>query len=141
MTTRVLPRSEVAVEHTWDATSVYPSDEAWAEELKSASARLAEAAQFQGRLSEGPETLLAWLSFSDDLTRLVGHLYVYANMFSAVDTADQAAQSKSDQVTSLFGLAAAAIAFAEPELLALGRETLQQWGEEEAALATLPTLL
>ena len=35
MLTGVPHRNEVAVEHTWDATSVFPSDAAWSREIES----------------------------------------------------------------------------------------------------------
>jgi oligoendopeptidase F len=134
-TATVPPRSEVPVEYTWDTASVFPSDAEWQQELHRLAENLPEIQQFSGRLGDSPSTLVEWMETMQSTSQRLGRLYVYAAMFHEADTSDQSAKAKYDQVTSLFGRASAALAFAEPELLALGADKLHQMIEQEPRLA------
>ncbi len=130
-------RSEVPVEHTWDAYSVFPSDAAWEEAIEQAHSLLKTVAGFRGRVQEGPTVLADLMDAMEQLYETVGKIYIYASMFHEVDTADSDAAAKNDRARGLFGQTAAATAFVEPEMLAVGFETLRQWMQEEPRLAIL----
>jgi oligoendopeptidase F len=128
MTATVVPaRSDVPREYTWDVASVFPSDEAWEEEVRGVLAALPDLDRFRGRLAEGPEVLAEFLRARERVERSLGKIQVYAIMRSAVDSGDQAAQALLDRAGGLSAQAGAALAFAEPELLAIGSETLREW--------------
>ncbi len=129
------PRSAIAREHTWDPTSVFATDEDWEQAITQVQGRLPELAAFRGRLAEGPATLADYLQAAEQVVGGVGKIIVYANMFYSVDTADQAAAAKRDRAQALSARAGATMAFAEPELLAIGGETLRRWMEAEPRLA------
>jgi len=136
MTDRSLPpRSAIAPEHTWNAPSVFPSAEAWAAERESVAAALpAFESRFKGHLADGPATLLEFFDGLSDLYGRAGKVLVYAGMESSVDTADQAAAAMDSQANSLYSQVLAAAAFAGPEILALGRDTISGWMEQEPRL-------
>ena len=135
MATGVPHRSEVVTEHRWDATSIFPSDEAWNTAIDAFSAELATFGALRGHLHEGPAVLLGALHQLDTLVQHVGHIYVYASLFHEVDTTDQDAKAKSDRAMGLFGQTMGTIAFVEPEMIAIGFPTLQQWMEQSPELA------
>jgi oligoendopeptidase F len=135
--TPVPPRSEIKPEHTWNATSVFASDEAWEAELKSVLAKLPALDQYRGHLSDGAVTLAGARVLIDELILRAGKVYVYANMAHQVDTANQAASKMYSRAFGLFGQVAAAIAFLDPELLAIGEAKLQQWMRDEPRLADM----
>src|SRR5262245_39131627 len=132
----VLPRSAVAREYTWDPSSVFETDDAWAREIERVDALLPQLAAFRGRLAESPQLLADYLQTAEQVISSVGKIGVYATMFYAVDTADQAAVAKRDRAQGLSARAGAAMAFTEPELLAIGLPALQRWMSEELRLAT-----
>jgi oligoendopeptidase F len=136
MTTSVLPRSEIPTQYTWDTEAVYESHAAWQAELARVAARLPELAAAQGRLGNSAAGLAEWLEAADQLMNAVARLYFYASMFHNVDTADQAAVADYDRSIGLYSRAIAALAFAEPELLAIGFATLRRWMAEQPRLAT-----
>ena len=132
---RLPTRGELDVAYTWNAESVFPSTAAWEEEFASVTANLPSLSSFTGRLAEGPQTLLAAREASEALTRRLWHLAVYSGMDSAVDTTNQAATERDGRVQGLFGQFMGAAAYMEPELLAIGHATLQQWMADEPKLA------
>ncbi len=138
MSTQTIPaHSEIDPTYTWNAPSVFPSDAAWDAECASVAQDLAGLKTHQGRLAEGPGALAEAVTAIEQLFRRVYKLYAYAGMAYAVDTTDQAAAKRNGRAQALFGQAAAAAAFFDPELLALGEPTLRRWLAEDARLAYL----
>ena len=62
------PRSDVPVERTWDAASVFATVEEWEAELEAVVADLRDVAAFTGRLAEGASVTIEALAARDDLT-------------------------------------------------------------------------
>jgi oligoendopeptidase F len=127
MSEKLRDRSEIAEKYTWNPYSVFPNDEAWATALEEVKERLPQLAAWRGRLSEGPEVVTACMKQVEALYKQVGKVHVYASMFYAVNTADQEAAARNDQAQGMFGQAMATVAFVEPELIAIGQKTLNQW--------------
>ena len=127
MTAALPSRAEIPVEHTWDVESVFPDDAAWGAECERVQAALPELARFRGRLCGGPDALADFLAASDDVQERLGRIAMYATMRSAVDTADQAAAALADRSGALGARVQAALAFAWPELIEVGVDTLRAW--------------
>lgn len=136
MTDRSLPpRSAIALEHTWNAPSVFPSPDAWAAELEAVAAALPDfQARFKDHLAGGPTLLVDYFDAYADLIGRAGKLLVYAGMESAVDTANQNAAAMNSRALALFSKVLAAGAFANPEILAIGQATLAEWTDREPRL-------
>src|SRR5262245_9985878 len=136
MTTQTIPRrDQIPIEHTWNAESVFASVDDWEAEFSRVEAQIPTLARFRGRLGDGPATLAEWLAAVDELSTALGKLQTYAVMGHAVDAADQQATARYDRLAGLSARAQAATAFAEPELLALGGETLRSWVQADPRLA------
>jgi oligoendopeptidase F len=135
MSQRVPERHEIPIASTWDATSVFADDAAWEAAIAAVEAGLAPIAAFRGRLAEGPAVLADYFEQSETLWRTTLHIGIYARMFYAVETTNEAAQARSDRATGLMARLGAAVAFGEPELLAIGADTLDAWRRAEPRLA------
>ena len=133
--TAAQPRSAIPVGRTWDAESVFPTAAAWEAEVESLIADLTSVTSFQGRLGEGPLVVVQALTARDDLLARLERSFTYALLGYAVETTDAAAVARFGRSQSVHAQVAAAIAFFEPELIALGRERLARWAQEEPALA------
>ena len=134
MIATLLPRAEVPAEHTWDLASIYPTVADWEADMRALEGEQPAIVGFQGRLSESPATLLAWLQLDERLLRSVGMLFSYAQMRFDEDTANQAAAALRDRAIGAITRVSAAAAFAEPELLAIPPARL------DALLAAAPAL-
>jgi oligoendopeptidase F len=122
-----LPREKVERNQTWNAESVFPSPQAFDEELKSTVEKLVEVKQFQGRLGEGPDTFLQAREVIEEISRRAARVRVYATMSSAVDATNQQAAALSGRAASALAQVSAATSFIDPELLGIGEATLRQW--------------
>jgi len=135
MAASVPPRSKIDPKHTWNAESVFRSPKAWEEALASVLIDVSELKQFAGRLADGPDTLLRCLKAVEDLQKRAYHLFVYASFASSVDTADQQAAAMNGRAQGMVGQVFAAVSFLKPELLAVGRATLDEWMRARSDLA------
>lgn len=128
-------RSTIDRKYRWNEESVFATRDDWRREFNAVAEAIPRLQSFAGRLSEGADTLSSFFAFRDDIGSRVETLHFYAFMSATVDTGDEEAQSINGQSGSLIGKYRAAVAFAEPELLAIGRETLDRWVAVTPALA------
>ena len=127
MPTKVPLRSKLDKKYTWNAESVFPSDEAWENEIKRILEDLSKVRQFQGRLAEGPSVLLEALEAVYELISCAQKAFMYAGFSYAVDTTDQHAAGMRSKAQGVYGQVLSAIGFVQPEILAIGRERLDEW--------------
>jgi oligoendopeptidase F len=135
VTVAVPPRSAVPREHTWDVASVFPTVDDWEAAFRQVTDRLPALEAFRGRLGESPATLAAWFGTMQAVLRAVARIFVYASMSHAADKTDQEAFARFDRARGLFARGTAAAAFADPEMLGVGLDTLRRWTREEPPLA------
>ena len=74
------PRSLIAPNHTWNAESVFPSQQAWEGEFKQLMGSVGELAKYKGRLGESAAVLADYMDAFETMYRRVGHVYIYALM-------------------------------------------------------------
>ena len=127
MPTKVPPRNKLDKKYTWNAESVFPSDEAWESEIKQILEDIHSVKQFQGRLAEGPSVLLEALESVHELISCAQKAFMYAGFSYAVDTTNQHAAGMRSKAQGVFGQVLSAVAFLQPEILSMGQETLNEW--------------
>lgn len=119
-----------------NAQSVFPSHDAWEATFQQVAGELPGLRRFQGHLGDGPATLAEWFTEVQRVLRTLGHVVVYASLGHSVDTTDQHAAARHDRGRSLVARVMAAIAFADPEMIAMGFDTLRRWVRDDPQLAT-----
>ncbi len=127
-------RSEIPDEYKWNAPSVF----AGPAEFEAAAAQMHKDIlafdQYRGRIHEGPEVLAEVLNRVEDLIKAAGKIITYASLTQAVNTADPTGAQMSGRAYALYGQLSATAAFLDPEILAVGRETVENWLAESAGL-------
>jgi oligoendopeptidase F len=127
-------REDVPKEFTWNTESIFTSEQAWNEGFDRAMADIPRVEQYHGRLAESPQVLLEFFHAADDLVGQIEKIYIYASSTHDVDTNDELAKSQVDRARGLWSHAAAALSFAAPEILAIGRGTLSSWMQDNPDL-------
>lgn len=133
-TQKVPTRAEVPVEHTWDLSLIYPDAAAWEQDLAATEERAKELAGFQGTLGDDPEQLLGALTLRDEVSKHLYALYVYASHRKDSNATDPVGQGLAERAGSFAARISAALAFIEPEILAIPEETLATWVRENSGL-------
>jgi oligoendopeptidase F len=134
-TTPTIPvRSAVPREFTWDLESLFATTEDWETEFQRVSAALGEFDRFRGHLADGSAVLLDFFETYERVLRPLGIVAQYGRLGAEGDTTDAPAAARRGRVQGLMARAASALAFHEPELMALGFATLRAWRQTEPRL-------
>jgi len=135
MPTTLPARNEVDPDYIWNAESLYPTPKEWEAEVDNLLASLPDLKKFQGRLAESASVMADALHTQEDFMVRGERAIVYAGFSYSVDTSDQNAAAMDGKARSMHGQLAATASFINPELLAIGEETLMDWAESEPRLA------
>ncbi|WP_318567502.1 oligoendopeptidase F [Salinigranum marinum] len=127
-------RSEIAAEYKWDLDSIYASDEEWEAAFAEVKERIPDLREYESRVTEDGETLLAALEREEAVMRELSKVVSYANLRSAEDTRNQEFQALSARAQSLSAEAQSAVSYIEPELQALSRDEVADLVDEEPGL-------
>jgi oligoendopeptidase F len=136
-----LRRSEVPAHLTWNLDDIFPSTEAWEQELAAVAVDLTTVTQYQGKLADGPGTLLACLNAMEQLQARLVRVVNFASLKQSGDGTDPANQMAMGRAASLAAQVQAKTAFVQSEALALPEGTLQRYLQEEPALQDFARLI
>ena len=124
-TKTIRQRHEIPVEDTWAVEDLYPSDEAWEQELATLEADKIALAAYAGKLGESGETLCAYLTLMEQVDEKASLLGNYASRRADVDTRDAKYQAMSGKFRSAVVALGAACSFETPEIMAISDEDLE----------------
>ncbi|MEO8285402.1 MAG: oligoendopeptidase F [Chloroflexota bacterium] len=130
-------RSEVEEKYTWNLASIFPTVDDWRSALKEVEDALPGLVDYKGHLGESADKLASWFRDYQAAYIKAGQVFVYSSMLSDQDTSNQEALALRDQARGMFARFSAAVSFAEPELLDITQEKIEQFMKENDELATL----
>ncbi len=134
MSHSVPPRSDVPHAHTWNAESVFATPADWEAEVQALLADLPAAQAFAGHLGDSPSALFDALEKIYELGRRAYRVMMYAGFTYAVDTTNQESAGRAGRAQGVMAQVMAALAFVDPELIALGEAHLAAWQTEHPPL-------
>jgi oligoendopeptidase F len=127
-------RNEVDKKFTWAIEDLYASDDLWQQEYEEIKEMLPKALEYQGRLSKSAELLYGFLQLSDEISKRLERVYVYAGQKYHEDTGNATYQDLSNKASALSVQVSSALSFATPEILTIPEETLNQFRQEREEL-------
>ena len=133
---RILKRSEVPEEYTWNLKDMFESDEAWLEEYEALKIYPAEVAKLQGTLGESAANLLEFFKKDDELTVRLETLYTYASCSGDQDMSNAKYQDFRGKAMATIVAIESASAYATPEIMAIPEEKLNAFYAECPELET-----
>ncbi|MBR5278158.1 MAG: oligoendopeptidase F [Clostridia bacterium] len=136
MAQKILKRSEVPAEFTWNLADMFESDEAWLKEYESLKEVPQKIQTFKGKLSESASVLLDCFKYDDEVGVRLGYLYGYANCKADEDTANGYYQDFRGKAMNVYVAISGASSFITPEIMAIPQETIDAFFAAEPALET-----
>lgn len=125
---KTLPaRADVPAELKWDVESVFADDAAWEAAFAAAEKQLASVAAYAGTLNRGAAHLAEYLQAKEALLTELDKVFLYAQMKRDEDNGNATYQELADRAQGLGVKISAAMAWEEPELLAIPEEELTAW--------------
>ncbi|HJS19955.1 MAG TPA: oligoendopeptidase F [Anaerolineales bacterium] len=135
MLKKVPARGKVDRKFTWNAESVFKSNQAWEEEVRNILDDISKVKAYQGRLAEGPSVLLEALNVIYALASRADIAYMYATFLYNVDTANQESAGMRGRAQAMYGQVLSAVSFLNPEVFEIGKKKLDRWMSQNKGLA------
>lgn len=120
-------RAEGDKKYQWHIEDLYATDALWEKDYHELEKSIGELAAFEGKLTEGVDTFLAYMDKKQETMKRFEKVYVYANQRYHEDTGNAFYQKLSARAQAISLKISSATVFEEPELLAAGRETVEKW--------------
>ncbi|MDD4797947.1 MAG: oligoendopeptidase F [Clostridia bacterium] len=127
-------RKEIDDKYKWQVEHIYPNQAAWRIDCQKIKELLPKAAAFVGRLAESPDLLADFFAYREELSLLLDKVYLYASMKKDEDNTVALYQGMKDNATALYISISQALAFFEPEFLAIPAETVKKFSEHPRLL-------
>lgn len=127
-------RSQLEEKYTWDLSTIFSTDDQWEKEYEALSHKIEAAKVYAGHLLDSSHHLLEITEVELDLARRIEKLYVYAHMKNDQDTRVSKYQAYYAKASGLYALFSEVFSFYEPEFLAISKEKLATFFEEENGL-------
>jgi oligoendopeptidase F len=127
-------RSQIPDKYKWDLTHLYPTDDAWRAAKARVATEIPKLSRFKGTLGTSAAHLADALDAANGVSKDFVRVYIYANMKSDEDTrvsTYQAMQQEMQQLGARFG---AETSFIEPEILKVGKATVDRFMAAEPRL-------
>lgn len=123
-------REECDPKYQWHIEDLYASDDLWQKDYELLEKSIPELASYEGRLGESVHTFLEYMNKKQEIMKRFEAVYVYANQKYHEDTGNAVYQKLTAQAQMLSLKLSSVTVFEEPELLAVGKETVDGWFEE-----------
>ena len=127
-------RKDIPEKFRWNLEAIYPDFDAWQKSYDDTSAKVEALKDYAGKLGGGSATLLAFIKADEAVSLELERLYVYANMKSHEDLREAKPMELAGMAESLMVKYSAAVAFFEPEILALPHDYINDCIKNEHEL-------
>ncbi|MGC6584314.1 oligoendopeptidase F [Paenibacillus sp. Dod16] len=131
---KLLTRSEVPIEATWNLDDLFVSQEAFEAGLKAIESQAAQLTRFRGRLGEGATVLLECLNEQEALMESISNVGAYARLRQSEDGTNPANLANSARTGDVLSRIQSSLTFIESELLDLEDGIIEQYITKEDGL-------
>lgn len=134
-------REEISDIYKWDLTRMYESDQKWEEDFDKARQLVKELQTFEGKLGDSAEKLLQALQKKDQLSRILGNIFVYARMKKDEDNRISKYQAMSEKAQAFSVEIGTILSFFTPEILEISEDKILSFLQQNKDLQTYEFLL
>ena len=120
-------RKEADSRYMWDLSHIFESREAYEKAYSEAEASLSQIAELRGRMTENAETLKKSLDTIYAIGEKIEKVYLYAYLHKESDNSDPEYQELAGRAVNLIVAFSSGVSFMNPEILAAGREKLDEF--------------
>lgn len=129
-----IDRDKLDVKYTWNLADIYTDDDTWQQAKDKIKADIDKFDNYKGTLGSSAQTLLAYLEFSSGFGKEFSRIYSYASMKSDQDIRNPKYLAMMQELRQLSPLVGAKSAFADPEILEIGKNKIDMFLEQESGL-------
>lgn len=126
-------RDEIDQKYKWNLNDIYPSWEAWESDLENLKLLMKNIQNFKGKLNN-PEKFIEFNKEEEKLSRLTDKVYLYPYLLKDLNSKDEIASKKLQEVESIYAQYAISSSWITPEILTIPKDTMMSWIEKYTEL-------
>lgn len=135
MEKKILTRDEIDQKYKWNLDDYYPGWEAWDKELGEVKELMKKIPEYKGKIKYSCEKFIELVKLEEELSRRAEKLYVYPYMLKDLNSKDETASIKMQEIMALFTQYSVSMAWMTPEILEIPKETMERWIEKNPELS------
>lgn len=129
-----LTRDQVPEELTWNLADIFPSPREWEADVARIPTEVQAVTKYRGKLHSGSDAVFSCLQARDQLAATFLRVSAYASLGASADATSASFQAMSARAMTLGATVDAALAFLDPELVALPEGTIESYLADEPFL-------
>lgn len=119
-------RDQIEAKYKWNLNDIYPSWDAWNKDLVKLKDLMNEMPKYKGQLNK-PETFIKFMKLDEEISRLTERVYLYPHLLKDLNSKDEVASTKIQEVESVYSKFAIETSWITPEILTIPKETMIAW--------------
>ncbi|MFH0736129.1 MAG: oligoendopeptidase F [bacterium] len=123
-----LPKhDQIQNEYTWNVADIYASEDLWEKDFKYIEENMNKYTKYTGIVAKDAATLLELLKFDEDLSIIMGKLYLYSSLSKDLDLTNSKYQAMFERINNLNTQVSTISSFVRPELVAIPEAKLAEF--------------
>ena len=127
-------RSKIPEKYKWNLTEIYRDETEWRAAKDKLAAQLPDLGQYKGKLGSSAATLATALERTSALNKDLDRIYSYAALLADEDSRNAGHQGMKQEMAQLAAAFGSEVAYVEPEILGVGKATIDQFIASEPRL-------
>jgi len=127
--------------YVWDLSDLYPDVDAWESAFADLEYRLETVVQYRGTLGDSAQSMNRALNEISDAYKELTRLYIYTSLRQDTDQRVAEEQTRFGRAMQLYSNWSEGTSWMNPEILAVGSETVNRYLAEEPGLADFEFML
>lgn len=112
-----MERKDIAIEDTWDLSTIYENETAFYQDLEKAKNLIDELASYKDKICNSIDSFYNFMTAKDQVERIINKLYCYAHLNCDVEPANQTYQTMMAATLGILEASSVKIAFVDNEII------------------------
>ena len=127
-------RDEIMQQYKWNLNDVYPNWTAWENDLTTLKGYMSEIPKYQGKISQNSNIFIEFVNLEEKISRLLDKVYLYPYLQRDLDSTNETASVKLQEVEGIYANYSIASSWITPEILTIPKETMISWINDNPVL-------
>ncbi|MGL5981820.1 MAG: oligoendopeptidase F [Cetobacterium sp.] len=126
--------NDINQQYKWDLTHIYPNWNEWDKDLLKLKELMAEVPKYEGLISQNSNNFIKFIALEESVARLLDKVYLYPYLQRDLDSTNEKASVKLQEIESIYANYSIASSWITPEILTIPEETMKKWIDENSEL-------
>ena len=131
---KTLKREDIDQKYKWNLNDIYENWEEWEADLIRAKELMEEIPKYRGKIKNDPKAFSELVAMENELSKITDEIYLYPYLMRDLDSTDEEASKKLQEIMAIYTQYSATVAWINPEILEIPKETMIKWIDENKEL-------